>query len=205
MQQGLASSSLVRHPLRVRRAAFLTVGLCLAALLAGLTFILVQTTFSSAAAPFTPRHLDGLIAEGTVVTLAADDEVPAIARLDPALRDALRQAETDAAHDGVSFRITSGWRSAEYQLGRLLDEAIDLYASEEVARQFVATPDRSAHVAADAVDIAPLEAQLCASSSTAPGTASARPTRTSAGISNLRPRPAGICPPMMADATGTGR
>ena len=174
----------------------------MAALLAGLAFILVQTTFASAAAPFTPRHTDGLITEGTVVTLV-DDDVPAIARLDPALRDALRQAETDAAHDGVSFRITSGWRSAEYQQW-LLDEAIDLYASEEVARQFVATPDRSAHVTADAVDITPLEAQLWLIEHGAQY-GICQTYANERWHFELATEPGGVCPPMMADATGTGR
>ena len=35
-----------------------------------------------------------------------------------------------------------------------------LYGSEEVARQFVATPDRSSHVTAMRVDIAPVDAQF---------------------------------------------
>ena len=41
--------------------------------------------------PFLPAVEDGLIAEGTLVT-PSDDDVPAIARLDPALLGALRAA-----------------------------------------------------------------------------------------------------------------
>ena len=68
-------------------------------------------------------------------------------------------AESDAAADGITFQVTSGWRSTRYQQW-LLDDAIDLYASEEVARQFVATPERSSHVTGHAVDIGPVDAQF---------------------------------------------
>ncbi len=40
------------------------------------------------------------------------------------------------------------------------DDAVRVYASEEVARQFVATPERSHHVTGNAVDIGNLDAQL---------------------------------------------
>jgi len=158
MQLPVPSTSLVTPPSRLRRLTFLALGVCVAALLAALVTIVVQATFASAVAPFTPSADDGQIAEGTIVTLA-DDDVPAIDRLDPALRDAMRQAETDAAAEGLSFEVTSGWRSAEYQQ-RLLDDAIEHYASEEIARQFVATPERSSHVTGDAVDIVPIDAQF---------------------------------------------
>ena len=158
MQHSLAPTSPVRLQSRVRRLTLLALGLCVAALLAALGTVAVQATLVSAAGAFAPSVADGVIPEGTIVTLA-DDEVPAIARLDPALREALRQAEADAAADGLFFEVTSGWRTAEYQQW-LLDDAIELYASEEVARQFVATPDRSSHVTGDAVDIAPVDAQF---------------------------------------------
>ena len=81
-----------------------------------------------------------------------DDEHPAVANLDPALLDALRQAATDAAGDGVEFDVNSGWRSAAYQ-EQLLDEAVSEYGSEEEAARWVATPDTSPHVSGDAVDV----------------------------------------------------
>ena len=81
-----------------------------------------------------------------------DNEVPGVANLDSALLAALRQAATDAAVDGVKFVVDSGWRSPEYQ-ERLLREAISKYGSEEEATRWVATPDTSAHVSGNAVDI----------------------------------------------------
>ena len=88
---------------------------------------------------------------------AFDDDLPAVANLDPALLGALRQAATDAAGDGVEFVVNSGWRSPEYQ-EQLLQEAVSEYGSEEEAARWVATPDTSAHVSGDAVDIGPSDA-----------------------------------------------
>jgi zinc D-Ala-D-Ala carboxypeptidase len=96
-------------------------------------------------------EVDGAVPDGVTVF---DDEFPAVANLDPALLKALRQAATDAADDGVELYVTSGWRSREYQ-EHLLDEAIAEYGSEKEAARWVATPDTSAHVAGDAVDIGP--------------------------------------------------
>jgi hypothetical protein len=94
---------------------------------------------------------DGAVPDGTTVF---DDEVPGVAKLDPALLGALRRAATDAAHDGVELQVDSGWRSPEYQ-EQLLREAISKYGSEAQARRWVATPKTSAHVSGDAVDIGP--------------------------------------------------
>jgi LAS superfamily LD-carboxypeptidase LdcB len=104
-----------------------------------------------------PRALgeaDGAVPDGTTVF---DDEVPGVAKLDPALLAALRQAVTDAAGDGGEFFVDSGWRSPEYQ-EQLLREAVSKYGSEAEARRWVATPDTSAHVSGDAVDIGPSDA-----------------------------------------------
>jgi zinc D-Ala-D-Ala carboxypeptidase len=96
----------------------------------------------------------GAIPDGTTVF---DDEVPGVAKLDSDLLGALRKAATDAARDGVEFVVDSGWRSPEYQ-EQLLREAISKYGSEEAARRWVATPNTSAHVSGDAVDIGPSSA-----------------------------------------------
>jgi zinc D-Ala-D-Ala carboxypeptidase len=97
---------------------------------------------------------DGAVPDGTTVF---DDGVPAVANLDSDLLAALRQAATDAADAGVEFNVDSGWRSAAYQQG-LLDDAVSKYGSEEEAARWVATPNTSAHVSGDAVDIGPSDA-----------------------------------------------
>jgi D-alanyl-D-alanine carboxypeptidase len=80
-----------------------------------------------------------------------------VANLDPDLLAALRRAATDAAADGVTFVVNGGWRSPEYQ-ERLLHEAIGRYGSATEAARWVATPETSAHVSGDAIDIGPAEA-----------------------------------------------
>jgi zinc D-Ala-D-Ala carboxypeptidase len=97
---------------------------------------------------------DGAVLEGATVF---DDEIPGVANLDPALLDALRQAATDAADDGIEFVVDSGWRSPEYQ-EQLFREAVSEYGSEAEAARWVATAETSAHVSGDAVDIGPSDA-----------------------------------------------
>ena len=87
-------------------------------------------------------------------TTVFENEVPGVANLDPDLLDALRRAATDASAEGVELLVDSGWRSPEYQQ-RLLDEAVSKYGSEEAAGRWVATPETSAHVKGDAVDVGP--------------------------------------------------
>jgi hypothetical protein len=157
MHSPVPPTSAARASSSARRITFLALGVCVAALLAALIMAAVHASFASASAPFTLTADEGLIPEGAVVRLA--DDVPAIARLDPALRDAMHQAETDAAADGILFQVTSGWRSSGYQQW-LLDDAIDRYGDDELAGQIVATPDRSSHVTGKGIDIALLDAQL---------------------------------------------
>ena len=97
---------------------------------------------------------NGAVADGVTVF---DDEVPAVANLDPDLVKALRRAATDAAQDTVTFHVNSGWRSPEYQ-NQLLHEAISTYGSEKEAARWVATPEKSLHVSGDAIDIGPTDA-----------------------------------------------
>ncbi|WP_240323041.1 MULTISPECIES: M15 family metallopeptidase [Amycolatopsis] len=87
-----------------------------------------------------------------------DDEIPAVANLDPDLLGALRQAAKDAAGDGIEFIVNSGWRSRDYQ-EQLLRDAVSKYGSEEEAARWVATADTSSHVSGHAVDIGPAEAR----------------------------------------------
>ena len=97
---------------------------------------------------------DGVVPDGVTVF---DDGYPAVANLDPSLLRALRQAATDAAGGGVTLYVESGWRSPRYQ-EQLLREAISKYGSEQEAARWVATPETSAHVTGEAVDIAPTDA-----------------------------------------------
>jgi D-alanyl-D-alanine carboxypeptidase len=96
----------------------------------------------------------GAIPDGTTVF---EDGVPGVAKLDPALLAALRNAAADGADDGVELYVDSGWRSREYQ-EQLLQEAISKYGSEAEATRWVATPNTSAHVSGDAVDLGPADA-----------------------------------------------
>ena len=108
-----------------------------------------------------------------------------MANLDPALLGALRRAATDAAGDGIEFYVTSGWRSPAYQ-EQLLREAVSKYGSEAEAARWVATPDTSAHVSGDAVDIGPpMPRRGCPG--TAPSTGCARSTATNPGTTNCAP------------------
>ncbi|MET9634701.1 M15 family metallopeptidase [Lentzea sp. NPDC006480] len=99
---------------------------------------------------------DGSIPENGSISLD-DDEHAAIANLDPALLKAMREAAKDARTRNIELRVTSGWRSKEYQQ-RLFDEAVTRYASEKEARKWVQPPDRSNHVTGKAIDIGPTNA-----------------------------------------------
>ncbi|MCP2167137.1 D-alanyl-D-alanine carboxypeptidase [Goodfellowiella coeruleoviolacea] len=133
-----------------------------------------------------------------------DDETPAVANLDPALLGALRRAAIDAEGDGVEIFVNGGWRSREYQ-EQLLREAIAKYGSEEEAARWVSTPDRSAHVSGDAVDVWPPAARawlsehgarygLCQIYRNEPWHYELRPEAVEDG-----------CPPMFADASPDSR
>lgn len=98
----------------------------------------------------------GAVPDGTTVF---NEDIPGVAKLDPALAGALRQAATVAADSGVRLLVDSGWRSPEYQ-EQLLRDAVSQYGSEQEAARWVATPDRSAHVSGDAVDIGPSAAAM---------------------------------------------
>lgn len=97
---------------------------------------------------------DGALPDGATVF---DDAHAGIARLDPGLRQALREATEAAAAEGVDLLVNSGWRSPEHQ-ERLLREAVSEHGSEAEAARWVATPDTSPHVSGDAVDVGPFDA-----------------------------------------------
>ncbi|NUR91388.1 MAG: M15 family metallopeptidase [Nonomuraea sp.] len=130
------------------RSILITALVLLAAAIAGVAV-------HQALASTTARHgalgeADGAVPDGLTVF----SDLPAVARLDPALRRALRKAAT--AYDRPLF-VNSGWRSPAYQ-EQLLREAVKKYGSAEEAARWVATPDSSQHVSGDAVDIGPTDA-----------------------------------------------
>jgi zinc D-Ala-D-Ala carboxypeptidase len=99
-------------------------------------------------------EVDGVLPDGVTVF---DDRYPGVVDLDPELLDALRDAGTAAARDGVKLYVNSGWRSPAYQ-NQLLREAVATYGSEREAARWVATAETSPHVSGQAVDIKGAEA-----------------------------------------------
>ncbi|WP_245821763.1 M15 family metallopeptidase [Lentzea waywayandensis] len=125
------------------------------------TLLLVMVTACTPAGPQSTTAQvrvtdDGSIPKNESISLD-DDKHAAIANLDQELLTAMRKAAADAKLAGVELRVTSGWRSAEHQQ-RLLDEAVELYRSEEEARRWVHPPEKSAHVTGKAIDIGPTNA-----------------------------------------------
>jgi hypothetical protein len=118
-------------------------------------FVLVSATSWSLTR--TLGEADGVVADGGVRVF--DDDVPAVANLDPRLRRALRRAAMDAAKDGIEIIMNSGWRSREYQ-EQLHRHAVARYGSAKAAARWVATADTSSHVSGDAVDIGPARATV---------------------------------------------
>jgi hypothetical protein len=139
----------------------------------------------------------GAVPAGTTVF---DDDIPAVANLDPELLAALRRAATDAAADGVEIRVNGGWRSREYQ-EQLLRDAVSKYGSEKEAARWVATPETSAHVSGDAVDIGRSDAKAWLSEHGA-GYGLCQIYRNEPWHYELRPEAVDHgCPPMYADPT----
>jgi D-alanyl-D-alanine carboxypeptidase len=82
---------------------------------------------------------------------------PIVGWVDPLLLKAIQDAARSAAADGIQMKVTSGWRSRGFQQ-RLFDIAVGTYGSVDAARQYVATPETSMHVAGKAVDIGAADA-----------------------------------------------
>jgi hypothetical protein len=159
-----SSASLLARHLRRRRIALLAGCGLIIVVLTAVLFLAASTTMSGftsrivAGAAASPTVADGVVDADAPLTVD-DDDHPAMTRLDPALRDALRAAQAAASADGITFDITSGWRSDGYQRW-LLADAVRTYGSRELAEQYVAAPEVSSHVTGHAVDIGPLDAQL---------------------------------------------
>ena len=213
LNRGMTYSKPARAPARPIRIRWIRVAgvlFVVAATAAALGYRSLSSSSSSSSSPaasppdvLRSQHrgalgeADGVVPAGTTVF---DDQIPGVANLDPALLGALRQAATDAADGGVEFVVNSGWRSPEYE-ERLFREAISKYGSEKEAARWVATPNTSAHVSGDAVDIGPSDATawlsehganygLCRIYGNEPWHYELRPEAIDHG-----------CPPMYADPT----
>ena len=127
---------------------------------------------------------------------------PTIRKLDPDLRAALHRATDDARADGVTLVVNSGWRSRAHQQ-RLFDEAVQKYGSEDEARRYVSTPDVSAHVTGDAVDIGPTDAaEWMSRNGSAYGLCQMFANET--WHYELATTPGGTCPEMLPDSSYRG-
>ena len=104
-----------------------------------------------------------------------------------------------ALHD-VKMVVQSGWRSARYQRV-LLDEAILKYGSEAEARPWVSTPEKSAYVKWDAVDIGPTDAMSWLSQHGS-DFGLCQTYANEMWHYELAVEPGGICPPQKADSAG---
>ena len=128
-----------------------------------------------------------------------DTSRPTVAHLDPALLAAVEAAARDARADGVALGVTSGWRSRAHQQ-RLLDEAVASRGSLAEARRFVATPDTSAHVTGDAVDVGPREADAWLHAH-GPAYGLCQVFANEPWHFELATSPGGTCPPMLPDSS----
>ncbi|AZZ56878.1 D-alanyl-D-alanine carboxypeptidase family protein [Rathayibacter iranicus] len=143
---------------RRRRTLAAVIGLVVVLLVAVIGAVSVAATTQRNNSPLAalvpvgePGVEDGFVDDAAPIS-PFDDDLPAIARLRPALRTAMQAAATDAQADDVSFVVTSGWRSERYQRA-LFDDAVRTQGSEEAASRLVASVTTSQHVSGDAIDI----------------------------------------------------
>ena len=128
-----------------------------------------------------------------------DDGYSGVAKLEPDLLRALRDAAMDAADDGIELHVNSGWRSPTYQ-DQLFRDAVSEYGSAKEAARWVATTETSAHVSGDAVDVGPFRAAAWLSEHGA-RYGLCQVYRNEAWHYELRPAAADHgCPPMLADS-----
>ncbi|UGT44400.1 M15 family metallopeptidase [Nocardia yamanashiensis] len=76
--------------------------------------------------------------------------------LDPLLATAYDRAAAEAAAQGVTLSITSGYRTPGQQQW-LWEDGIRTYGSPDAARRWVLPPEESTHVSGQAIDVGPRE------------------------------------------------
>ncbi|MET0699224.1 MAG: M15 family metallopeptidase [Mycobacterium sp.] len=182
---------------------------------AGLVVAVAAALGVSVLAPTTTHHImlvdntiamdppvggdDGSLTNDQVLT-PFDVQNPAVGRLDPALLAAVQSAANEAATQGITMTITSGWRSPEFQQ-RLLDDAIATYGSFGAARRYVQTPEASKHVIGAAVDVGGQGAdQWLITNGSRFGLCQIYANEL--WHFELATDPAGVCPPLLPDAAG---
>ncbi|WP_437423519.1 D-alanyl-D-alanine carboxypeptidase family protein [Williamsia muralis] len=144
---------------------------------------------------------DGVLPPGTSVF---DDHLPGVANVHRALLLAVRRAAVDAAAEGIDFRVNSGWRSPAYQ-AQLLRDAVSKSGSRAKAARWVATPERSAHVSGDAIDIGPPRGPRRGCPHTVHGMDCAKSIGTSRGTSNCASTQLRTAPPQCIRTPRTTR
>ena len=95
---------------------------------------------------------------GTVLFAGTATSAPS-GELDAQLRARFDEAVADAAQDGITLILNSGWRSPKEQQ-RLVDDAVKRHGSAAEARRWVLPPETSAHVAGLAIDVGPARGAL---------------------------------------------
>lgn len=118
--------------------------------------VLAMTVAAGCAAEASTPDGDGAIPDHEPISVTDTDHA-ALRNLDPDLLSAVQDAAAAAREDGIELKVTSGWRSKDYQ-GKLLRDAVMKYGSLDEALEFVKTPEESTHVTGDAIDIGPTDA-----------------------------------------------
>ena len=189
------------HITRRRRVVAIAAAALMIAVGTAITVQLTSPSDDALGAPVTLDMLgddDGFLDTGDAISAFAN-ELPAIADLDPALRDAMQAAARAASDDDVVFVVTSGWRSERYQQA-LFDDAVREYGSAAEAAKWVATPQVSKHVTGEAVDIGYTDANSWLSQHGA-DFGLCQTYANEMWHFELATEPGGECPPQLSDAS----
>jgi zinc D-Ala-D-Ala carboxypeptidase len=89
----------------------------------------------------------------SAVTVSTEPTAPASTGIDPELQRRFDIAQAAAAKRGLKLTITSGRRTVQQQED-LINQAVAEHGSVAEAHKWVLPPERSAHVAGTAIDVA---------------------------------------------------